>query len=91
MDLAASIEVPEDAELSDVALGYWRAWHTLSSDRPLGAMGGAGRIPWRSIRDYAEDWLFDVDRLERMLKAMDEVYLSWLADEQKAAADRERT
>lgn len=90
MPLAESIEVPEDAELSDVAVGYWSAWQTLSADRPLGAMGGAGRIPWRSIRDHAADCGFaDPEQLARMLWAMDGVYLKWLADEQKSASERE--
>lgn len=86
VDLAASIEIPEDAELSDVARGYWSAWHLLSADRPFGAMGGAGRIPWRSIRDHADDYWFDAEQLARLLWAMDGVYLDWLSDRQKAAA-----
>ncbi|MBN9022167.1 MAG: hypothetical protein J0H08_08760 [Rhizobiales bacterium] len=86
----ASMEIPEGAEISDVAAGYWAAWHALSADRPMGSMGGAGRIPRRSIRDYADDWDFaDVDQLARMLWAMDDVYLKWLADEQKAASERD--
>ncbi len=48
-------------------------------------MGGAGRIPWRSIRDYAYDFLFeDAGQLARMMWAMDDVYLRWLDDERKS-------
>ena len=78
-------EVPEEAELSEAAIGYWIAWHALTSDRPMGAMGGAGRIPWSVIDRYAERNLFDdVDQLSRILWAMDDVYLEWMAEQAKA-------
>jgi hypothetical protein len=78
------LEIPEDAELGDAAVSYWVAWHSLSSDRPMGAMGGAGRIPWSVIDRYAEKNLFDdTDQLARMLWAMDDVYLSWMAEQSK--------
>lgn len=81
---AAAVETPEGAELSHVAFSYWSAWHILSADRPLGAMGGAGRIPFSSIDRYAEKNLFDdPEQLSRMLWAMDSVYLTWLSEKQK--------
>lgn len=76
--------MPEDAELSDVARGYWVAWHDLKHDRQFGAMGGASQIPWTAIVAYADRQGFhDPDRLARMLWAMDEVYLAWLNEKQK--------
>jgi hypothetical protein len=81
---AEALEIPKDAELSDIAQGYWAAWHRLSSDRQFGAMGGASRIPWSSIDDYAEKHLFeDSGILARMIWAMDDVYLEWLSEKQK--------
>ena len=66
-------------------MGYWVAWHALTSDRPLGAMGGAGRIPFSKIQDYADRNGFeDADLLARMLWAMDDVYLPWLAEQIKS-------
>jgi hypothetical protein len=84
IQFAEALEMPEDAELTDVASGYWNAWHFLSSDRPLGAMGGAGRIPGSLIENYAEKNQFeDAELLARMMWAMDDVYLEWLAEKQK--------
>lgn len=78
------MDIPEDAELSEASQGYWSAWQLLTNDRPLGAMGGAGRIPWSSIERYAEKHLFDdAEILARMMWAMDGVYLEWLAEKQK--------
>jgi hypothetical protein len=77
--------------LSDTSHGYWTAWHLLSADRPLGAMGGAGRIPWSSIARYAAANLFeDAELLARMLWAMDAVYLEWLTEKQKTEAERNK-
>lgn len=84
VQFAEALEMPEGAELGDDAVSYWSAWHLLSSDRPLGAMGGAGRIPWSTIDQYAEKNLFeDAAVLARMLWAMDDEYLTWLAEKQK--------
>jgi hypothetical protein len=83
---AEALEMPEDAELADISQGYWLAWHLLSSERQLGAMGGAGRIPFGSIDRYASQNLFDDEIvLSRMLWAMDDVYLEWMAEKQKTA------
>jgi hypothetical protein len=47
-------------------------------------MGGAGRIPWSTVDQYAEKNQFDdAALLARMLWAMDDVYLEWLAEKQK--------
>jgi hypothetical protein len=83
--LADAVELPEDAELLEDSIGYWVAWHNLTADRPLGALGGAGRIPWSAIDRYAERNHFeDVDLLARMLWAMDDVYLAWVAEKAKS-------
>lgn len=53
-------------------------------------MGGAGRIPWRSIESYAEKNLIeDPVHLSRMLWAMDQVYLAWLAEQNKQPPTRQ--
>jgi hypothetical protein len=79
------VEVLDDEQVAEANVSYWMAWHSLTTDRPMGAMGGAGRIPWSVIDRYAERNLFeDSDHLARMLWAMDGVYLEWMADEAKA-------
>lgn len=59
----------------------------LTHERPLGAMGGAGRIPLAAIRREAARLGFDdedaEDQLVRMLWKMDDVYLEWLDEEMK--------
>ena len=76
--------MPPDAELLESSRGYWSAWQVLTHDRPIGAMGGAGRIPWSSIARFAETHLFDDDvLLSRMMWGMDDVYLEWLTEKQK--------
>jgi hypothetical protein len=82
--LAAALEISEDEQLSEAALSYWTAWHFLTSDRPMGAMGGAGRIPFSVIDRYAEKNLFeDTELLARMLWAMDDVFLTHLVEQSK--------
>lgn len=85
---AERLEAAQDAELSEWASGYWLAWHKLSKDRPLGAMGGAGNIPWSSIERYARRDSFDADVLARMMWAMDDVYLSWLSDQMNKQTEK---
>lgn len=80
---ADRLEAAQDAELSEWASSYWLAWHKLTKDRPLGAMGGAGNIPWSSIERYADGNAFDADVLARMMWAMDDVFLAWLGEQQK--------
>ncbi|HEX2554252.1 MAG TPA: hypothetical protein VHL98_11150 [Microvirga sp.] len=65
----------------------WDAFNDLSSDRPFGAMGGAGRIPWSSIDRYAARHGIDdpdaFDRFKRLLGAMDRAYLDHEAERAK--------
>ena len=79
--------VPEDAELTDFAAPYFAAWRVLANDRPLGAVGGAGRIPLASIRRDAARFGFDGEDAEetfaRMMWTMDDVYLAWLDEKQR--------
>jgi len=74
--------------LSEWAKPYWSAWHRLSTDRPFGAMGGAGRIPWSVIAGYVDRRfprdLEMTERYARILWSMDDIYLQWLAEQQKA-------
>lgn len=75
-------------------LWAWRAWHALSDDRQWrgGGLGPATpcRIPWQAVTAYAADHRLDRDTLLTLLRAMDEVYLSWHADQAElAAADRQ--
>ena len=65
----------EAPELHDVEVIFWRAFWRLHTDR-RGAMGTTP-IPWSSIKKYARDLKavpFDV--LERIIREMDDVYLS---------------
>lgn len=71
-----------------MAVWYFDAWQKLSSVRPLGAFGGAGRIPFDVIDVYADRHGVDADQLSRMLWAMDEVYLPWLSEQQKPDKDK---
>ncbi|WP_232629164.1 phage tail assembly chaperone [Methylobacterium sp. Leaf118] len=62
---------------------YSEAFADLSADRQLGAMGGAGQVPWSSIDRYADryeiDDLDDFDRFRRMIRAQDRIYLEHMA------------
>jgi hypothetical protein len=85
---ADQIEADADVELTEWALPYWAAWHSLATERPFGAMGGAGRIPWSAIDRYADKSGFETDHLSRMLWAMDVVFLEWLAEKQKTESTK---
>lgn len=64
---------------------YWRAWDALRFERTYGAMGGQGPISWRALRDYARDLgLDDDDRdvFERLMRALDEEWLGWVAEQE---------
>lgn len=59
---------------------FWIAFWELSSDRPIGGMGGVGAIPFTSIDQYARR--FGVDdpdqfrRLLRVIRSLDSKYLA---------------
>lgn len=66
---------------------YIDAFHALSTERQLGAMGGAGRIPWSKAMLFADKSGMCVgderDRFWFLIGALDGVYLEWLVDEMK--------
>ncbi|MDP4024462.1 hypothetical protein Q8W71_17695 [Methylobacterium sp. NEAU 140] len=59
------------------------AFSELSTDRPIGAMGGCGPIPWTAIAGYAEryglDDLDEFERFGRLIRAQDRIYLADVA------------
>lgn len=63
------------------------AFSELSSDRPLGAMGGCGPIPWCALDRYADrygmDDLDEFERFARLIRAQDRVYLADVAEKLK--------
>jgi hypothetical protein len=71
---------------------YLDAFHALSTERQLGAMGGAGYIPWSKAMLFAD--LNHIasdderDRFWRMLRVLDEEYLGWLAEKQKTSTTK---
>ena len=60
----------EYPELDPLELVYWNHFQELQSERPLGAMGGAGSIPWSSIDRYAERFGFTGDHYLQFLNIM---------------------
>lgn len=69
--------------LHDVEEMYWEAFWSLSTDRSY-AMGASGPIPWSSIKAYSEQikWS-DMDTLNRVIRALDDVYLSHESEKSK--------
>ncbi|WP_442785934.1 phage tail assembly chaperone [Methylobacterium sp. C25] len=67
------------------------AFWSLSPDRPLGALGGCGHIPWSSIERYAaRHGITDPDAFERfeaLIGAQDRVYLKDVAAKAKIATN----
>lgn len=63
---------------------YLDAFWDLSSDRPLGAMGGAGRIPFTAIDRWARRFGVDdpdaFDRLMTFVGALDATFLKLAAE-----------
>ena len=61
------------------------AFHELSSDRPLGALGGCGPIAWTAIERYAAryglDDLEEFERFARLIRAQDREYLKNAAEQ----------
>lgn len=79
-------------ELFEVSEPYWKAFSRLSGDRPFGSMGGAGRIPFTAIAEYADRFYpNDTEFLEELIEfidQMDKILLDHLA--RKAEADRKQ-
>lgn len=55
----------------------------------MGAMGGAGGIPWTAIDAYADRHeIDDFDSFKTVLKALDGVYLEHVGEKMKAKPDK---
>ncbi|CAN2532530.1 hypothetical+protein [Methylocapsa aurea] len=78
-------------EIPEHLVSVWRAFWSLTGDRPLGALGGVGRIPFTSIDAYAARFrsgdLDDFERFETLLRRIDEAYLAWVAEQSKKPED----
>lgn len=64
------------------------AFAALSTDRPLGALGGVGAIPWTALDRYAarhgiED-SDEFERFQRLIRVQDRAYLEHAAETAKA-------
>ena len=63
---------------------YSEAFAQLTTDRPLGALGGAGAIPWTALDRYAArlsiDDLDDFERFQKLIRAQDRAYLEHAAE-----------
>jgi len=76
-------------ELSRWLVPAWEAFSILSGDRQIGAMGGAGPIPFTSIDRYAAREGIegeDFDELLHFLRHLDGIYLKWAAAEAEKRA-----
>lgn len=66
---------------------YSSAFSQLSTERPLGAMGGCGAVPWSAIDRFAARYGIDdldmFERFERLIRAQDRVYLADVAERAK--------
>jgi hypothetical protein len=90
---AEGVEPPETAFAPDAfpeADFYIEAFHALSTERQIGAMGGAGYIPWSKAMAFATDAGLtsadERDRFWRLIHKIDaEEYLPWLAEKQKSS------
>ena len=78
-------------EIEPGAALYLDAFWDLSGDRQIGAMGGAGRIPFLARDRWAQRQGLDDDAFEMLshvLRALDDVYLKHLAEQAKRATKR---
>jgi hypothetical protein len=63
---------------------YMDAFWDLSGDRQLGAMGGAGRIPFTALDRWAERHGVEgrqFDLLRAVIRRLDDIYLERLAEQ----------
>lgn len=76
-------------EIEDGLDWYLAAFWDLTHDRQMGAMGGAGGIPWTAIDRYADRHEIDeFDTFKTVLKALDGVYLEHVGEKMKAKPDK---
>ncbi len=70
---------------------YWRAFNELSTDRPLGAMGGRGPIPWTAISEWARRHHLpdgEFDDFVTLVRAADNAWLTEMAARDREAAKK---
>jgi hypothetical protein len=60
--------------LEDIEFSLWNAFWELSTERPIGM--GTGPIPVSKIRSHARDFGMDAASFVRIMRRMDEEYLS---------------
>lgn len=60
--------------LEDVEFSLWAAFWELSTERPIGM--GTGPIPVSKIRSYAPEFGMETSSFVRIMRRMDEEYLS---------------
>jgi hypothetical protein len=83
-DLAAEGDTPrallEKPEIEEHLVFVWNAFWAISSDRPIGAMGGIGSIPFAAIDRYASRYGIDgrdeFDRFHTLIKRLDAVFIA---------------
>lgn len=63
--------------LADIEFALWSAFWELSTERQMGM--GAGPIPVSKIRSHASDFGIDVTSFVRIMRRMDDAYLSHLS------------
>lgn len=78
----------ERPELWPHLVFHSEAFAALSTDRPLGALGGVGAIPWTALDRYAARHGIDdpdeFERFQRLIRAQDRAYLGHMAETAKA-------
>lgn len=70
-------------EVDEYLSFYWDAWNDLKNDRQIDGAGGCSPIFYTALSQYARDKGLvgsDLDRFVKLLRAMDQEYLKWLAD-----------
>jgi hypothetical protein len=86
--------IPDEPELAAGSEFHLEAFNALTTDRQIGAMGGAGPIPWSSMDRYAARHEITGDAYDhflRMLKALDGAYLAFLAEQAQRERERVRS
>ena len=76
----------EEPFLDEVEMLYWKHFQELQTERPLGAMGGAGAIPWSSIDRYAERHGFLEEgylQFMEIMRHLDELWLNMMHEKQE--------
>lgn len=89
--MAAQGKKPQPPEIDEHLQIYWQAWLDLKNDRHYDGMGGATPILYQALSQYARDFDIvgdDLKRFVRLMRAMDNEYLSWLAEQSQHRENR---